>query len=86
VLYRIDPADLGKQLTMLCSFGDTVKVTEDPYQRSRDFYVTMCFGVEVLCRRTEDLLQAAYGVVWHDEPGHCPTWTDAAGCRCDLGS
>jgi hypothetical protein len=22
------------------------------------------------------------GVLWHDEPGHCPTW--AGECRCDV--
>lgn len=21
---------------------------------------------------------------WHDEPDHCRTWTDAAGCRCEV--
>jgi hypothetical protein len=23
-------------------------------------------------------------VMWHDARPHCPTWTDAAECRCDV--
>lgn len=28
--------------------------------------------------------QMQRGVLWHDEQLHCPTWTDAVGCRCDV--
>jgi hypothetical protein len=30
------------------------------------------------------LRQIERGVLWHDERLHCPTWTDAAECRCDV--
>lgn len=30
------------------------------------------------------LRQMERGVLWHDDALHCPTHTDAAGCRCDV--
>jgi hypothetical protein len=43
----------------------------------------------VICHSLEVLAQIFRGVVWHDDKGHCPTWTGdwfAGECRCDLGA
>lgn len=53
-------------------------------------------GAEVTASRRVEVILVAWspellnhtlrGVLWHDdEHEHCRTWSDAAGCRCDLG-
>lgn len=42
-------------------------------------------GEECMLVRSEtDLLYMLVGVQWHETAGGCPTWTDAAGCCCDV--
>lgn len=52
----------------------------DTFQRFDDqgFLVALMFHSRTTC----DYLLA--GVRWHDDRQGCPTWTDAAGCRCDV--
>jgi hypothetical protein len=36
----------------------------------------------ILCRHVSEFLLLLAGARWHPHGGRCPTWTEAAECRC----
>lgn len=45
----------------------------------------VCWSMEVFRIMIARLLGADFDfAAWHDRPFNCPTWTDAAGCRCEV--
>lgn len=46
------------------------------------FLVNLGHGIELWARHPADLTPQRMGTRWHTSQVRCPTWTDAAECRC----
>lgn len=68
------------------AFGLGLKVTESEWLGTREVLESHPLsGYGIICHSYECLLQMVVaGALWHDHHQNCPTWTDAAECRCDV--
>lgn len=44
----------------------------------------ICWSLPIFRMLTFPSLMGFTFAAWHDERTNCPTWTDAAGCRCEV--
>lgn len=57
----------------------------DRTMRSTDMHqVGSAIGPIFVFFSEEAAVQACAGVHWHDDAGHCRTWTEGGGCACDV--
>lgn len=81
---------MGARLTYgeaLRGAASGMRVIESRWLGTRELY-RWC-GDHIVCHSFNALMQMQAGVVWHDTPQHCPTWTGDAPelggrCSCDV--
>lgn len=60
-----------------------VYLVEDPLYPKNSPWV-VCWSLQVLRILMAPGISGVTFAAWHDEPLNCATWTDAAGCRCEV--
>lgn len=46
--------------------------------------VVIVWSIQVFRIMNAEVLSGVIFAAWHDKQTNCPTWTDAAGCRCEV--
>jgi hypothetical protein len=73
--------DAGLPKIEVTTLAPGIDIRFNPLISSNRIWV---YGGQLVVRNRWTLDWRLRGINWHEAPNNCPTWTEAAGCCCDV--